>query len=103
MANYLKKTKLKAILTYLGYKIPALSKCSYVFYRGSEWLTAFDVALGITVRLYRDNSHIAVEEYFFDVHLQKECYRNRKVYSGHEKTVLENAVFTSKTGSTVGR
>ena len=84
--SYLKKSKLRKFLIYMGIPVPALKDCVYRFYRGSEWLrfTGLD---DIYYEIYF-SQFMAIEKNRFDEILDKYVLIDRRVYNPQEVTKL---------------
>lgn len=70
MTNYLKKKKMHKLAKKLCGLVPALSQCTYKFYRGSEWLS-FAPVYGdddTFCELYVCSSYLIFEWYFYDAY-----------------------------------
>lgn len=68
--EYLKKKKMRAVMQELipDVKIPALNKCEYRFYRGSEWLRFWEENTEeyVQYELYRFKNSYRIERYLVD-------------------------------------
>lgn len=89
MVKYLKKKKIHKLAQVLGYSVPALKKCSYRYYRGSEWLTFPAEQDDEYYEFYVCKSYMSIELYRDEI-FSKSVLSNRFINSVDLKELLEN-------------
>lgn len=96
MANYLKKTKMHLLAQRLYADVPSIRKCSYKFYRGSEWLE-FSLPCkvyncSLIVEMYLTSNYLAIDENLYNWETDETKRLERRFYNGSKLRDLISSI-----------
>ena len=92
MANYLKKTKMHAILCDIFEIAPKVKETDYRFYRGTEWLRYSDDGYSYEICVDYGGNWLTAKKYHYNYDDDKKVEDFYKLFNGYGKCEYPIAV-----------